>query len=73
MPVEAPAGSVVVFSSLTPHRTGPNRTDAVRKSYILQYAPDGAEVVDTATGRRTRQDDPTRQFPVLRDGIALND
>jgi ectoine hydroxylase-related dioxygenase (phytanoyl-CoA dioxygenase family) len=71
VPVEAPAGSVVVFSSLTPHRTGPNRTDAVRKSYILQYAPDGAEAVDTATGTRIRQDDPTRQFPVLRDGVAV--
>jgi ectoine hydroxylase-related dioxygenase (phytanoyl-CoA dioxygenase family) len=71
VPVEAPAGSVVVFSSLTPHRTGPNRTDAVRKSYILQYAPDGAEAVDTASGTRIRQDDPTRQFPVLRDGVAV--
>jgi ectoine hydroxylase-related dioxygenase (phytanoyl-CoA dioxygenase family) len=71
VPVEAPAGSVVVFSSLTPHRTGPNRTDAVRKSYILQYAPDGAEAVDTATGTRIRQDDPTRQFSVLRDGMAV--
>lgn len=71
VPVEAPAGSVVVFSSLTPHRTGPNRTDAVRKSYILQYAPDGAEAIDTATGTRIRQDDPTRQFSVLRDGVAV--
>lgn len=73
VPVEAPAGSVVVFSSLTPHRTGPNRTDTVRKSYILQYAPDGAEAVDTATGTRIRQDDPTRQFPVLRNGVAVAD
>jgi ectoine hydroxylase-related dioxygenase (phytanoyl-CoA dioxygenase family) len=71
VPVEAPAGSVVVFSSLTPHRTGPNRTDAVRKSYILQYAPDGAEAIDTTTGTRIRQDDPTRQFSVLRDGVAV--
>ncbi len=42
--VPATAGSIVVFSSLTPHRTGPNLTDSVRKSYILQYAPDGAVV-----------------------------
>jgi 3-isopropylmalate dehydratase small subunit len=41
-PVEAEAGDIVVFSSLTPHRTGPNLTSEVRKSYILQYAPDGA-------------------------------
>jgi ectoine hydroxylase-related dioxygenase (phytanoyl-CoA dioxygenase family) len=70
VPVEAPAGSVVVFSSLTPHRTGPNRTDAVRKSYILQYAPDGAEAIDTATGTRTPQNDPVRQFPVLCNGAV---
>ena len=34
----------MVFSSLTPHLTGPNTTDAVRKAYILQYAPTGAVV-----------------------------
>ncbi|MFV2091014.1 MAG: phytanoyl-CoA dioxygenase family protein, partial [Pseudomonadales bacterium] len=36
------AGSIAVFSSLTPHRTGPNVTDETRKAYILQYAPEGA-------------------------------
>lgn len=36
--VEVPAGSAVVFSSLTPHMTGPNTTGAVRRTYILQYA-----------------------------------
>ena len=42
--VEVPvsAGSIVVFSSLTPHATKPNVTDAVRKAYIVQYAPEGA-------------------------------
>ncbi len=60
--VEAPVGSIVVFSSLTPHRTGPNLTDTTRKAYIVQYAPDGAEVVDVKTGGRTPQNDPTRQF-----------
>jgi ectoine hydroxylase-related dioxygenase (phytanoyl-CoA dioxygenase family) len=63
VPVEAAAGSVVVFSSLTPHRTGPNRTAEVRKAYIVQYAPDGAEAV-AADGTRSRQDDPHRQFVV---------
>jgi len=43
--VPAPAGSIVVFSSLTPHSTGPNRTDAVRKAYIGQFAPTGAAVL----------------------------
>jgi ectoine hydroxylase-related dioxygenase (phytanoyl-CoA dioxygenase family) len=72
VPVEASAGSVVVFTSLTPHRTGPNRTDGVRSSYILQYAPDGAEALQGDPARaptsRVPQDDPDRQFPVVRDG-----
>jgi ectoine hydroxylase-related dioxygenase (phytanoyl-CoA dioxygenase family) len=71
--VEAPVGSVVVFSSLTPHLTGPNTTDDVRKAYILQYAPAGAELLhgDPADGppaRRSPCDDPARQFPVARHG-----
>jgi phytanoyl-CoA hydroxylase len=69
---EVPAGGVVVFSSLTPHLTGPNLTDAVRKAYILQYAPAGAAVLQgdppgAPTGN-TPADDPDRQFPVLRGG-----
>ncbi len=73
---EVPAGGVVVFSSLTPHLTGPNTTEGVRKAYILQYAPAGAEVLDgdpeTADEpTRTAADDPDRQFPVLRDGAAV--
>lgn len=69
---EAPVGSVVVFSSLTPHLTGPNLTDEVRKAYILQYAPLGAERLagDPLAGpatSRARCDDPARQFPVARD------
>ncbi|MEC4672719.1 MAG: phytanoyl-CoA dioxygenase family protein, partial [Nitrospirota bacterium] len=35
--VPAKAGSIVVFSSLTPHATGPNRTSSPRKTYIVQY------------------------------------
>lgn len=64
----ARAGDIVVFSSLAPHRTGPNLTGAVRKAYILQYAPDGAHVV-LPDGQRIAQDDPTRQFPVLMGGV----
>jgi ectoine hydroxylase-related dioxygenase (phytanoyl-CoA dioxygenase family) len=63
------AGSIAVFSSLTPHRTGANRTGAVRKSYIVQFAPDGARVVKPGADGRpeegARCDDPERQFPVL--------
>ena len=58
------AGGVVVFSSLMPHRTGPNVTAGVRKSYILQYAPDGARIVQTDTAC----DAPDRQYLILKDG-----
>lgn len=73
---EVAAGGVVVFSSLTPHLTGPNTTDAVRKAYILQYAPRGAERLegDPAAGpahTRNPCDDPTRQFAVTRAGRPL--
>ena len=34
-------GSVAIFWSLTPHMTGANSTNSVRKAYICQYAPDG--------------------------------
>lgn len=61
------SGGIVVFSSLTPHATGPNFTDRVRKSYIVQFAPDGAALVD-AKGGRTRCDAPDRQYPILIDG-----
>ena len=62
-------GGIVVFSSLSPHLTGPNITDAVRKAYILQYAPDGAQVFrgDSTMPKPAPEaaNDPARQFPVL--------
>ena len=73
VPVEVPAGSIVVFSTLTPHCTGANRTDETRKSYIVQFAHDGAEVVRRdGHGGETREacTDPARQFPVLVAGEA---
>lgn len=71
-----PAGGAVVFSSLTPHLTGPNLTDAVRKAYIVQYAPDGAEKLegDWQAGPpsgRSRCDDPLRQPLVLSGGLPV--
>lgn len=70
---EVGAGGIVVFSSLTPHLTGPNTTDAVRKAWILQYAPAGAEILRGDPAADTdptaeSADRPDRQFPVLRDG-----
>jgi phytanoyl-CoA hydroxylase len=74
VPAPVAAGGGVVFSSLTPHLTGPNTTDAVRKAYILQYAPAGAEVLrgDPAAGPpslREPADAADRQYPVLRGGV----
>jgi phytanoyl-CoA hydroxylase len=63
-PAPVRAGGIVVFSSLTPHRTGPNLTREVRKAYILQYAPDGARVVETNTPCAA----PDRQYVILRAG-----
>ena len=64
VPVEARAGDIVVFSSLTPHRTGPNLTGSVRKSYILQYAGDGALAYPADSEGAVPQDDPVRQYLV---------
>ena len=65
------AGGIVVFSSLSPHLTGPNTT-----AYILQYAPDGARVMrGETTGPPTASEpanDPARQFPVLVDRQPVN-
>ena len=66
--VPAKAGDIIVFSSLAPHRTGPNlRKDTVRKAYILQYAPDGAHAI-AEDGQRIPQTDPGRQFKILDGG-----
>jgi ectoine hydroxylase-related dioxygenase (phytanoyl-CoA dioxygenase family) len=74
VPAEVRAGGAVVFSSLTPHFTGPNTTDAVRKAYIIQYGPAGMAVVEgdwMGGGEPTGAspcDDPDRQFALLRGG-----
>ena len=66
--VPAKAGDIVVFSSLTPHRTGPNLTSGTRKAYILQYAPDGISVRNSQDDAGTLQNDEERQFYVVKDG-----
>ncbi|MBL6686642.1 MAG: phytanoyl-CoA dioxygenase family protein [Pseudomonadales bacterium] len=68
VPIEADIGDVVVFSSLTPHRTGPNLTDNIRKAYIVQYAPDGAVMYPRQTDQALFQIDPDRHFPVCVEG-----
>ena len=65
--LEVRAGSVAVFSSLTPHRTGPNLTAQTRKAYILQYAPDGAVMYPRGDAPRAA-DDPNWQYAILTGG-----
>ncbi len=76
--VEVPvrAGSIVVFSSLTPHATKRNTTRDVRKAYIVQYAPDGAAAHygDPACGPPTRTEvlgDEKRRYWIVRDGVRV--
>ncbi|MCE9651116.1 MAG: phytanoyl-CoA dioxygenase family protein [Parvibaculum sp.] len=67
--IAAPAsvGDIVVFSSLTPHSTGPNLTQSVRKAYIVQFAPDGAQIIE-ADGKRVPATDEARQFLIMKHG-----
>ena len=75
VPVSVRAGSIVVFSSLTPHATGHNVTADVRKAYIVQFAPDGALALrgdpDAGSGSPEPQNDTDRQFFVLREGARV--
>jgi ectoine hydroxylase-related dioxygenase (phytanoyl-CoA dioxygenase family) len=73
---EVGPGGVVVFSSLTPHLTGPNVTTDVRKAYIVQYAPVGARRLSgsPADGPPTGSeecDHPEYQFPVVVGGRRI--
>lgn len=69
------AGDVVVFSSLSPHATRVNTTDAVRKAYIVQYCH--ADAVgylgdsDGRPGEPVPQDDSARQLPLLVSGVPV--
>ena len=83
--VPVKVGSVAIFWSLTPHMTGANTTDGVRKAYICQYAPDGYDnriwdgsAKDWLGGRMQVDDaekaapDEARNFMVLkgREGVS---
>jgi phytanoyl-CoA hydroxylase len=76
VPAPVGAGGIVVFSSLTPHLTGPNTTGDVRKAYILQYSPADAVILrgDPGEGEPTSFeacDDPTRYLPLTRGGAPV--
>jgi phytanoyl-CoA hydroxylase len=70
------AGSIVVFSSLTPHATRRNTTDDVRRAYIVQYAPDGAVAHhgDPDAGPPASSEplgDDERRYWIVRDGARV--
>jgi ectoine hydroxylase-related dioxygenase (phytanoyl-CoA dioxygenase family) len=73
MAIEADVGDIVVFSSLTPHRTGPNLTADVRKAYIVQFAPDGAVMHPRQSDEVLFQIDPERHFFVCKEGRPWRD
>jgi ectoine hydroxylase-related dioxygenase (phytanoyl-CoA dioxygenase family) len=47
VPANCPAGSIVVFSSTTFHRSGANNTNKMRRAWAVQYSP---EVIYEADG-----------------------
>ena len=47
-PMTAPAGTIVVFSSVVMHRSGPNLTDKLRRVYLAQYS---GEVIMNKDGK----------------------
>ncbi|GIR37191.1 MAG: hypothetical protein CM15mP49_25760 [Actinomycetota bacterium] len=73
IPVEAKAGSIVIFSSLTPHMTGANTTTETRKpTFSSTHRKDRfySRVTLTREARNTEAaNEPNRQFVVLKDGL----
>lgn len=74
------AGSVLAFSSLLPHATGPNATDHVRRAFVLQYTSEDAaylrgdpESALPPAREPVRDLPPERQWLLLRDGEAVSD
>ena len=63
-PAIVPAGSIVVFSSRTFHRSGPNMTDKYRRSYLAQYS---AEPIMNRDGSELWG----RAEPILKNGERL--
>ena len=64
------AGSIAVFSSLTPHRTGPNLNKDIRTAYILQYAPEGSKrLISHSLSEEVNEE--SRQYFVLKDGSRV--
>jgi ectoine hydroxylase-related dioxygenase (phytanoyl-CoA dioxygenase family) len=49
IPVIVPAGSIAVFSSVCFHRSGPNRTNKMRRIYLPQYSAEPIRSEDGTT------------------------
>jgi len=64
VPVEQPEGDVLVFSSLTMHRTGPNRTEGPRRSWVIQFC-------DAATRTRRGGVPMDDRLWVAKDGVPV--
>lgn len=67
--VPAQAGDMVIFSSLTPHKTGANISDTTRKALIIQIMPAGLAFIGE-DGSRDIKADPVLNMPILIDGRA---
>ncbi len=63
----AKAGDIIIFSSLTPHKTGPNVSDATRKALIVQFIEDGTNLI-AKDGSVRPQNDPLLNMMVLQNG-----
>ncbi len=61
--VPVPAGSMAVFQSLTMHKSGVNRSQGVRKAYVIQYCRAGTR--NAQTGELLPD-----KIPVARLGVA---
>ena len=65
IPAIVPAGSLVVFSSVTFHRSGANTTDRMRRAYVTQYSAEPICKPDS--------DEPMHlAVPFLRDGDIVS-
>ena len=52
VPMKCKAGTVVAFSSLTLHRSGPNVTGRPRRAYVCQYSPEPIRDPETGVLKR---------------------
>ena len=64
VPVEVPAGSLVVFSSMLLHRTGVNRTDRQRRAYFAEYTAEPILNIDGSPWNLV--------IPFIRDGCRVS-